>query len=49
MKLNESKHGFVVQRMTEVSELNATMYEIGSLTVHRYSASIQYTQNACPA
>ena len=27
MKLNESKHGFVVQRMTEVSELNATMYE----------------------
>ena len=34
MKLNESKHGFVVQRMTEVSELNATMYEMEHTKTH---------------
>ena len=34
MKINESKHGFVVQRMIEVSELNATMYEMEHIKTH---------------
>ena len=28
MKINESKHGFVVKKKVEVSELNAIMYEM---------------------
>ena len=28
MKINESKYGFVVKKRAEVSELNATMYEM---------------------
>lgn len=34
MKINESKHGFVVQRMVEVTELNATMYEMEHIKTH---------------
>ena len=34
MKINESKHGFVVQRMIEGSELNATMYEMEHIKTH---------------
>ena len=34
MKINESKHGFVVKKRTEVSELNATMYEMEHIKTH---------------
>ena len=34
MKINESKHGFVVKKRTEVSELNAIMYEMEHIKTH---------------
>ena len=34
MKINESKYGFVVKKRTEVSELNATMYEMEHIKTH---------------
>ena len=34
MKINESKYGFVVTKRTEVSELNATMYEMEHIKTH---------------
>ena len=34
MKINESKYGFVVKKRAEVSELNATMYEMEHIKTH---------------
>ena len=34
MKINESKYGFVVTKRAEVSELNATMYEMEHIKTH---------------
>ena len=34
MKINESKHGFVVKKKVEVSELNAIMYEMEHIKTH---------------
>ena len=34
MKINESKNGFVVKKRTEVSELNAIMYEMEHMKTH---------------
>ena len=36
MKINESKHGFVVKKKVEVSELNAIMYEMEHIKYQFY-------------